>query len=462
MAETFATDQLHFEAEYRSKYSSDDLKDMQSKGEAMPPSSDGGDPSYPIKDQDDLEKAIKAVGRGNASHNAIRVHIMARAKALGLTKLIPSNWNADGSLAQSNAAAAPCPTCDGTGTIKGGSTTCSDCDGTGEVDDQNDDEEMSFKGPLYEYHRAKATELRGIERRSFGTEQFELRATDDGSVLKFSGYASLTETPYPVSFYTETIKRGAFKQTLGQSPDVQLLINHGEGGSGMPIARTGKNMTLVEDARGLKVDADLDPEDPDVQLLARKMKNGLIDQMSFAFQCTDNDAWNPDYTERNIKSVSIHRGDVSVVNQGASEATTASIRRLEALNQLSVRSLIGALTEWRDWTLLSTEQRAGAAISAATNAVLTKVMEALTTIDDNADEIIPALAELMGVPDPNEADEHNPDGSPKTGMQGAAKAAIGSGPKDAPNVSSATDGRALADKVRRQRQSLEDLKRKAI
>ena len=227
-----------YEDEVRAKYSSDDLKDMQAKGQAMPPSSDGGDPSYPIADESDLKKAIHAVGRGNADHDAIRKHIMARAKALNLMSLIPDNWNADGSLAQANAKPTPCPTCDGTGKTKAGTTTCPTCGGDGEVDDQNEDEEMSL-GPLFEYHKSKALELtssRSMTRRSFGTERFELRA-DDGAI-KFSGYASLTDTPYPVSFYTETIARGAFKRTLNSSPDVQLLINHGEGGSGMPIART--------------------------------------------------------------------------------------------------------------------------------------------------------------------------------------------------------------------------------
>lgn len=63
-----------------------------SSGAAM---SDG---SYPIKTKADLRKAIKAVGRGNADHGAIRKHIIKRAEALGLEAMVPKNWNADGSL----------------------------------------------------------------------------------------------------------------------------------------------------------------------------------------------------------------------------------------------------------------------------------------------------------------------------------------------------------------------------
>lgn len=60
-----------------------------------------GHGSYPIKSKSDLRKAIRAVGRGGANHNAIRRHIMARAKALGLSSMIPSNWNPDGSIKES-------------------------------------------------------------------------------------------------------------------------------------------------------------------------------------------------------------------------------------------------------------------------------------------------------------------------------------------------------------------------
>jgi hypothetical protein len=61
-------------------------------GEAMK------DGAYPVKSKSDLRNAIKAVGRGGADHDAIRRHIIARAKALGLTDMIPDNWGPDGAL----------------------------------------------------------------------------------------------------------------------------------------------------------------------------------------------------------------------------------------------------------------------------------------------------------------------------------------------------------------------------
>jgi hypothetical protein len=81
---------------YEAKYSADDMKSLLAKGHAMKNAS--GEPSYPIADVSDLKKAIRAVGRGKASHDAVRKHIMKRAKALGQAALIPDNWNADGSM----------------------------------------------------------------------------------------------------------------------------------------------------------------------------------------------------------------------------------------------------------------------------------------------------------------------------------------------------------------------------
>jgi hypothetical protein len=61
-------------------------------GIAMP------DGSYYIRDAGELSDAIKAVGRGNADHDTIRVHIIKRAAALHLSDQIPDNWNSNGSM----------------------------------------------------------------------------------------------------------------------------------------------------------------------------------------------------------------------------------------------------------------------------------------------------------------------------------------------------------------------------
>lgn len=85
------------------KYTADEVKALGAKGEAF--KNADGSFSYPVADEDDLKKAIKAVGRGNADHDAIRKYLIGRAKALGASDLIPDNWNADGSLSDAKKAA---------------------------------------------------------------------------------------------------------------------------------------------------------------------------------------------------------------------------------------------------------------------------------------------------------------------------------------------------------------------
>lgn len=72
-------------------------------GTAMP------DGSFYIRNSSDLDNAIKAVGRATpnnnesetARRNAVRRHIIERAKQMGLSSKIPDTWNANGSLKQS-------------------------------------------------------------------------------------------------------------------------------------------------------------------------------------------------------------------------------------------------------------------------------------------------------------------------------------------------------------------------
>jgi len=165
--------------------------------------------------------------------------------------------------------------------------------------------------------------VNGLELRSFATK---LEARDNGGLeFKVEGYASVVDTPYDMGGYDETIARGAF--TDADRADVQLLVNH----EGLPLARTTVSpgqpghLALTEDYRGLHFSAQLDREDPDAQTLMRKIGSGLMDQASFAFRVV-RQSWNDARTERTIKEVSLDRGDVSVVNYGASPTTSVDAR----------------------------------------------------------------------------------------------------------------------------------------
>lgn len=73
-----------------------DRRSLAKQGKALPGGSGGG--RFPIRNRTDLENAIRAVGRAKGDHNLVRRYIIRRARALGLSNLIPDNWSADGSM----------------------------------------------------------------------------------------------------------------------------------------------------------------------------------------------------------------------------------------------------------------------------------------------------------------------------------------------------------------------------
>lgn len=178
----------------------------------------------------------------------------------------------------------------------------------------------------------------GLERRAvFG--EMELRSSPDGTGgnnLTFTGYASVTDSPYEMQDmfgdYTENIRAGAFAKTIADGADVPFKLNH----EGITLARTKSGtMQLAEDAIGLHVTAELDPSSPAVQTIRSAMDRGDLDEMSFGFRVIRQE-WSPDWLQRDISEVSLHKGDVSVVNYGANPHTggLTNLRSLEFAEML--------------------------------------------------------------------------------------------------------------------------------
>lgn len=69
------------------EFSGEKRKKMAKEGKAR------GDGSFPIENASDLRNAIQAIGRAK-NPEAARRHIIKRARALGLTKLLPDGWKA--------------------------------------------------------------------------------------------------------------------------------------------------------------------------------------------------------------------------------------------------------------------------------------------------------------------------------------------------------------------------------
>jgi HK97 family phage prohead protease len=195
------------------------------------------------------------------------------------------------------------------------------------------------------------------EQRIYHVSNMELRdAQDNSNDFILTGYASTFKDyemyggPANGMGWVERIGRQAFDRTLRENPDLHLLINH----EGMPLARTKSGtLKLSVDNGGLKVEARLDRSDPDVQRLEPKMRRGDMDEMSFAFRVKKQD-WraHPDYEAddqslRVIEELSLHKGDVSVVNFGANPTTSASIRSVDEALKVILESDASELAEVR-------------------------------------------------------------------------------------------------------------------
>ena len=182
------------------------------------------------------------------------------------------------------------------------------------------------------------------EERSIPFEGVEIRERPDGtggSVLDFEGYASVTSRSYKMhdmfGEYDETVRSGAFKNTINQGCDTAFLSNHG----GLTMARTKSGtLQLAEDAKGLHTRAQLDPKRSDVADLRSAAERGDIDEMSFAFR-TIRQEWSEDCDQRDLIELDLNRGDVSTVNFGASPHTAG----------ISLRSMFARIADLSDLEL---------------------------------------------------------------------------------------------------------------
>lgn len=250
---------------------------------------------------------------------------------------------------------------------------------------------------------ARRSELIDV-RECRSTERFTLvRSAADSNTLTLTGYASTFE-PYeiyggPKEFgWIEQLARTAFDKTLREKPDLHLLVNH----QGMPLARTKSGtLQLSVDNVGLKVTAQLDRDDPDVQRLETKMKRGDMDEMSFAFRVKAQKwsaaaGFSDPNTHRLITEVSLHKGDVSVVNFGANPTTMAELtgrrRKENGVKRTLTRAEALAIAQADERRIARSRPTAGSGRSVAAAQRLADAEEAAWRVREAASDAIVARA----------------------------------------------------------------------
>ena len=181
---------------------------------------------------------------------------------------------------------------------------------------------------------ATGASMSKLETRTFSTD-FEIREEDNG--MRFSGYAALFDSPSAPLPFTERIAPGAFKRSLKSRNNVFMFYNH-DSGQVLASTRAG-TMTLTEDSRGLKVDAELANTSAGRDV-AELLKRGDLDAMSFGFSVpSGGDSWNSEGTERTLNSVRLF--EVSVVAMPAYPETSGKAM-VRGLDKIALRAEVDA------------------------------------------------------------------------------------------------------------------------
>ena len=209
--------------------------------------------------------------------------------------------------------------------------------------------------PLELRAQRRSSMLRVPERLSlsFGGHT-EMRAKPNGTGgtrYQFDGYFLVYDHPFDMwdfwgDGFSEIVNQGALTRTLANKCDVPFLIGHND--AGIPMARTRSGtMSLGQDTHGGWVHIpDLDGSRDDVHALHSAHERGDMDEMSCAFMVLQQ-AWSPDYEQRNIIEMDLHKGDVSAVVFGANDNTAGSSMVALPAEGLALRRPVGMLRNRR-------------------------------------------------------------------------------------------------------------------
>lgn len=212
------------------------------------------------------------------------------------------------------------------------------------------------------------------------TYNFEIRSAKgnaDGHMI-IEGHAAMFDQEYDCGYWDETVKRGAFAQSI-QGEDVCCLWQHD---MGKPLGRTtNKTLELKEDETGLAIRCDMAPTSyaKDLQTLIDRKD---ITQMSFSFTPRsyiatdskgeqhemDGDTWSFTNNRWKRQLINVRLYDVSPVAFGANPNTDVSARSLEIFESIKNKAA--------DKSAQETKSKAQAEAAARARSLELKIKEA--------------------------------------------------------------------------------------
>lgn len=197
-----------------------------------------------------------------------------------------------------------------------------------------DPEIAETEDAAYNEDEPTRAQFKEIEMRSAGMGEFNITESEDGQ-RTFSGYAALFDSPSSGLPFNEVIKPGAFKRSLSRAKAGQKIIaflfGHEETRA-LATTASGR-LKLEEDSKGLRVEAKLDPADPDAaKVISMLTHEAAAAGMSFGFTVPKNgDSWVGE--DRELKEVNLIEASIlSPGQQAAYPATTglSAVRKITA------------------------------------------------------------------------------------------------------------------------------------
>ena len=229
------------------------------------------------------------------------------------------------------------------------------------TDPEATDRVLSWADALIAAEDREIVDMKEKETRSVPMGEFRLAEAGADGQRTFTGYASIWNSASAGLPFEEKIAPNAFKRSLARASAGQKIIaflfGHDETRA-LATTASGR-LQLTEDETGLRVEAKLDPADPDAaKVISMLTHESAAAGMSFGFQKVQ-DAW--DGNNRTIKEANLF--EVSILAAGGQTPAYPATLGLTAIRQVTApkigveaEALLATLESVKAGRELSTEE----------------------------------------------------------------------------------------------------------
>ena len=250
------------------------------------------------------------------------------------------------------------------------------------------DRVLSWADALIAAEDREIIDMKEKETRSLPIGEYRLAEADADGQRTFSGYAAIWNSASAGLPFEERIAPNAFKRSLARASAGQKIISFlfGHDETRALATTASGRLQLTEDETGLRVEAKLDPADPDAaKVISMLTHESAAAGMSFGFQKVQ-DAW--DGNQRTIKEANLF--EVSILAAGGQTPAYPATLGLTAIRQVTAPK-IGVEAEALMATLESV--KAGRELSTEEVAVIDAVRSKLAPKQEKV--IDPSVAAAM-------------------------------------------------------------------